>query len=59
MARTTVEWTFPIIEKARGAIFYDIGFVNPDAWDFSEETQFIPAKPRPVGSQSPKVAHLV
>jgi outer membrane protein insertion porin family len=53
MARTTVEWTFPIIEKARGAIFYDIGFVNPDAWDFSEETQFIPAKPRPVGSTKP------
>jgi outer membrane protein insertion porin family len=53
MARTTVEWTFPIIEKARGAIFYDIGFVNPDAWDFSEQTQFIPAKPRPVGSTKP------
>jgi outer membrane protein insertion porin family len=53
MARTTVEWTFPIIEKARGAIFYDIGFVNPDAWDFSEETQFIPAKPRPIGSTKP------
>jgi len=53
MARTTVEWTFPLIEKARGAIFYDIGFVNPDAWDFSEETQFIPAKPRPVGSTKP------
>ncbi|HEV3147593.1 MAG TPA: outer membrane protein assembly factor BamA, partial [Chthoniobacterales bacterium] len=53
MARTTVEWTFPLIEKARGAIFYDIGFVNPDAWDFSEQTQFIPAKPRPVGSTKP------
>jgi outer membrane protein insertion porin family len=53
MARTTVEWTFPIIEKARGAIFYDIGFVNPDAWDFSEQTQFIPAKPRPIGSTKP------
>jgi outer membrane protein insertion porin family len=53
MARTTVEWTFPIIEKARGAIFYDIGFVNPDAWDFSEQTLFIPAKPRPVGSTKP------
>src|ERR1700730_14081400 len=53
MARTTVEWTFPLIEKARGAIFYDIGFVNPGAWDFSEQTQFIPAKPRPVGSTKP------
>jgi outer membrane protein insertion porin family len=34
MARTTVEWTFPIIEKARGAVFYDMGFVNSDAWSF-------------------------
>src|SRR6266571_4447366 len=34
MARATVEWTFPIIEKARGAIFYDSGFVNADAWSF-------------------------
>jgi outer membrane protein insertion porin family len=35
MARATVEMSFPIIEKARGAVFYDCGFVNPDAWDFS------------------------
>ncbi len=34
MARTTVELTFPIIEKARGAIFYDTGFVNGAAWSF-------------------------
>ncbi len=34
MARTTVEVTFPIIEKARGAIFYDTGFVNSSAWSF-------------------------
>jgi outer membrane protein insertion porin family len=32
--RTTIEWTFPIIEKARGAIFYDTGFVNSGAWSF-------------------------
>jgi outer membrane protein insertion porin family len=38
MARATVELTFPIIEKARGAIFYDVGFVNPDPWDFSVQT---------------------
>jgi outer membrane protein insertion porin family len=38
MARGTVELTFPIIEKARGAIFYDAGLVNPDAWDFRVET---------------------
>ncbi len=34
MARATIEFTFPIIEKARGAIFYDTGFVNSDAWSF-------------------------
>ncbi len=34
MARTTVEITFPIIEKARGAIFYDTGFVNTSQWSF-------------------------
>src|SRR5712691_3468022 len=42
LARATVEYTFPIIEKARGALFYDTGFVNPDAYDFSLETQTIP-----------------
>ena len=42
MARGTVELTFPIIEKARGAIFYDAGFVNPDPWDFSNETIVVP-----------------
>jgi outer membrane protein insertion porin family len=41
MARGTVELTFPIIEKARGAVFYDVGFVNPDAWDFSLEKQSV------------------
>lgn len=36
MARGTVEFTFPIIpEKARGAIFYDTGFVNVNPYDFS------------------------
>ncbi len=34
MARATLEWTFPIIEKARGAVFYDTGFVNASAWSF-------------------------
>jgi outer membrane protein insertion porin family len=34
MWRTTIEWTFPIIEKARGAIFYDTGFVNSGEWSF-------------------------
>jgi outer membrane protein insertion porin family len=34
MWRTTIEWTFPIIEKARGAVFYDTGFVNSGEWSF-------------------------
>src|SRR6266704_1970092 len=34
MSRATVELTFPIIEKARGAIFYDTGFVNYSQWSF-------------------------
>ena len=44
MARATVEYTFPIIEKARGAVFYDTGFVNADPYDFSLGNQFIPRK---------------
>ena len=35
MARATIEWTFPIVEKARGALFYDTGFVNTDPWDYN------------------------
>lgn len=42
MVRATFEASFPIIEKARGAVFYDCGFVNPDAWDFGPETIEIP-----------------
>lgn len=42
LARATVEASFPIVEKARGAVFYDCGFVNPDAWDFSSETLAVP-----------------
>jgi outer membrane protein insertion porin family len=34
-ARFTVEYTVPIIEKARAAVFYDTGFVNAPSWDFS------------------------
>ena len=35
LARFTIEYTIPIIEKARGAIFYDTGFVNAPSWDFN------------------------
>jgi len=30
----TVEVTVPIVEKVRGAVFADFGFVNEDSWDF-------------------------
>lgn len=42
MVRATVEASFPIIEKARGAVFFDCGYVNPDSWDFSPETIEVP-----------------
>src|SRR4029077_2266361 len=42
MVRGRVEASFPIIEKVRGAVFYDCGFVNPDAWDFSPQTIEVP-----------------
>jgi outer membrane protein insertion porin family len=35
LARFTVEYTVPIIEKARVAVFYDTGFVNAASWDFN------------------------
>jgi outer membrane protein insertion porin family len=35
LARFTVEYTVPIIEKARAAVFYDTGFVNADSWNFN------------------------
>ncbi len=38
MARGTAELTFPIIPKARGAVFYDVGFVNADPYDFNINT---------------------
>ena len=34
-AAFTIEYTMPIIEKARAAIFYDTGFVNAAPWDFN------------------------
>jgi outer membrane protein insertion porin family len=35
LASITIEYTMPIIEKARFAIFYDSGFVNRGPWDFN------------------------
>ncbi len=34
LAYLTLELTFPIMSRVRGAVFSDIGFVNPDAYDF-------------------------
>jgi len=34
LASFTVEYTMPIIEKARFAVFFDSGFVNRAPWDF-------------------------
>ena len=37
LARATIEYTFPIIEHIRGAIFYDIGLLNSDPHGFWDE----------------------
>jgi outer membrane protein insertion porin family len=37
LARFTAEYTFPIVERIRGALFYDTGFVHSDAYDFGGE----------------------
>ncbi len=34
LARFTVEYTFPVVDKIRGAVFYDAGFVNSSSYDF-------------------------
>jgi outer membrane protein insertion porin family len=31
--RVTVEYTFPIVDKVRGAVFYDAGAVSAESWD--------------------------
>jgi outer membrane protein insertion porin family len=33
-AYATAELTFPIIEKVRGAVFYDVGMVSGDSYDW-------------------------
>ncbi|HEX8372198.1 MAG TPA: outer membrane protein assembly factor BamA [Chthoniobacterales bacterium] len=37
MAHVTAEFTFPVVEKVRGAFFYDTGFVSAEAYDFSAD----------------------
>jgi outer membrane protein insertion porin family len=50
LVRGTVELTFPLVVKTRGAIFYDVGYVNTDAWDFLPETQYIPRGLKALGT---------
>ncbi|MEI6713088.1 MAG: outer membrane protein assembly factor BamA [Verrucomicrobiota bacterium] len=35
LARATFEYTVPVMDKVRAATFYDIGFVNENAYDFT------------------------
>jgi outer membrane protein insertion porin family len=56
MARATTELTFPIVLKTRGAFFYDVGFVNVDAWDFAPEHETIPRGVRAQLGNPPTVA---
>jgi outer membrane protein insertion porin family len=35
LGRVTAEYTFPIMDRIRGATFYDTGFVNSGAYDMS------------------------
>ncbi len=37
LARATIEYTFPVVEKIRGAVFYDVGFVSAGSYKFSPE----------------------
>lgn len=36
-AYATIEYTFPLIDRVRGAVFYDVGLVNEDSWDFGSD----------------------
>ncbi len=33
-AFVSLEYTIPLFDTIRGAVFYDMGFVNADSWDF-------------------------
>ncbi|MBV8587723.1 MAG: outer membrane protein assembly factor BamA, partial [Verrucomicrobia bacterium] len=34
LLRWTIEYTVPVVERVRAAVFYDAGFVNRRAWDY-------------------------
>ena len=50
MWRATGELTFPIIEKARGAIFSDVGAVNSGPWTFGVTTIDVPRGPNQIAT---------
>lgn len=35
MGFLSLEYSVPLFEQVRGAVFYDLGFVNEDSWDIS------------------------
>jgi outer membrane protein insertion porin family len=35
MARFTIEYTIPVVDRVRAAVFYDVGFVNEGSFDWS------------------------
>ena len=45
LVRYTIEYTIPIIERVRFAVFYDAGFVNPGSWSFSPQKVVPPGAP--------------
>ena len=62
LARCTIEYTIPIIERVRFAVFYDGGFVNPGSWSFSPEKVQVPGNTKgnsPEGSIRISVSECV
>jgi outer membrane protein insertion porin family len=55
MWRATGEITFPIIEKARFAVFSDVGAVDPGPWTFGDEMIAIPRGPNQIATYRFKV----
>ncbi|HEY1477663.1 MAG TPA: outer membrane protein assembly factor BamA [Chthoniobacterales bacterium] len=45
LLRYTIEYTIPIIERVRFAVFYDAGYVNPGSWSFSPQKVVPPGAP--------------
>jgi outer membrane protein insertion porin family len=45
LVRYTIEYTIPIIQRVRFAVFYDAGYVNPGSWSFSPQKVVPPGAP--------------